>query len=119
MAADPDILLFSYGTLRQAEVQLSTFGRPLDGWLETVPGYRLDWITITDPDVIRASGSDRHPMLIASSEPGASVEGMVFRITAAELAASTPLSPCGYWSNLARAARSMMIGRKLRTRAIE
>jgi len=88
MADDPDALLFSYGTLRQAEVQLSTFGRLLVGREDAVLGYQLDWITVTDPEVIGASGTDRHPMLSVSSEPGASVEGMVFRITAAELAAA-------------------------------
>ena len=84
----PDTLLFSYGTLRQAEVQLSTFGRLLNGREDALLGYQLEWITVTDPEVIRASGTDRHPMLTPSPEPGASVAGMVFRITAAELAAA-------------------------------
>jgi len=88
VADEPGTLLFSYGTLRQPEVQLSTFGRLLDGRDDAVLGYQLDWITVTDPEVIRASGTDRHPMLTASVDQGASVEGMVFRITAAELAAA-------------------------------
>lgn len=35
-------LLFSYGTLRQREVQVATFGRELDGWLEAADEYEVD-----------------------------------------------------------------------------
>ena len=84
----PDVLLFSYGTLRQPEVQRSTFGRVLDGHDDAVVGYRLDWVTITDPHVVATSGSDRHPVLVRSDEPDAVVEGTVLAITAAELAAA-------------------------------
>ena len=84
--ADPE-LLFSYGTLRQPEVQLTTFGRELDGRPDAIVGYDLDYVTITDPHVVATSGSDRHPIL----KPGAhtaEVEGMVFAISEAELAAA-------------------------------
>ena len=69
--AAADVLLFSYGTLRLPEVQLSTFGRLLEGHDDAVVGYRLDWVTITDSHVIAASGSDRHPILVATDEPDA------------------------------------------------
>ena len=81
-------LLFSYGTLRQSGVQLSTFGRELDGRPDAVVGFDLDYVTITDPRVIAASGSDRHPVLRVSERAGALVEGTVFAISAAELAAA-------------------------------
>jgi hypothetical protein len=51
-------LLFSYGTLRQREVQLSTLGRMLDGHLDAIVGVDLDYVMITDPHVIATSGSD-------------------------------------------------------------
>lgn len=85
---DADVLLFSYGTLQQPEVQLATFGRRLDGHTDAVVGHDLDWVTIRDPHVIATSGSDRHPVLVTSDRPGAAVEGTVFPITAAELAAA-------------------------------
>jgi len=88
VVGEPDVLLFSYGTLRLPAVQLSTFGRLLDGHGDAVVGYRLQWVTITDPHVIAASGSDRHPILVEADEPGAVVEGTVLTITAAELAAA-------------------------------
>lgn len=80
-------LLFSYGTLRQRDVQLSTFGRELNGSDDAIVGYRLDWVTITDPHVVETSGSDRHPIL-KSGTPEDAVDGSVFEITDAELVAA-------------------------------
>jgi gamma-glutamylcyclotransferase (GGCT)/AIG2-like uncharacterized protein YtfP len=80
-------LLFSYGTLRQPEVQLATFGRELYGRPDAIVGYDLDYVTITDPHVIATSGSDRHPILKAGAAT-ATVEGTVFAISEAELAAA-------------------------------
>ena len=89
-----DVLLFSYGTLRQPEVQLATFGRLLEGREAAVVGFRLEWLTITDPAVIATSGSDRHPLLVPLADGAApdaatgSVAGTVFRVTPAELDAA-------------------------------
>ena len=55
--------LFSYGTLRQPDVQTTLFGGPVPTADDALPGWRLDWVTITDPVVLAASGSDRHPIL--------------------------------------------------------
>jgi gamma-glutamylcyclotransferase (GGCT)/AIG2-like uncharacterized protein YtfP len=81
-------LLFSYGTLRQREVQLATFGREVEGQLDAIVGFELDWVTITDPHVIETSGSARHPILKPSTDPDAAVDGTVFAISATELAAA-------------------------------
>jgi gamma-glutamylcyclotransferase (GGCT)/AIG2-like uncharacterized protein YtfP len=81
-------LLFSYGTLRQREVQLSTFGRELEGRPDAIVGYELDYVTITDPHVITTSGSDRHPILKPTDRADAAVEGTVFVISEAELTAA-------------------------------
>lgn len=87
MTEDATVLLFSYGTLQQENVQLSSFGRRLEGTPDAMPGWRQGEIEITDPEVIRASGKRFHPIV----EPGDAadrVAGTVFRITAAELAAA-------------------------------
>ena len=67
--------LFSYGTLRQPEVREALFGRPLPTTPDSLPGYRLEWLLITDAAVIAESGSDRHPILrngdVTDSVPGA------------------------------------------------
>jgi gamma-glutamylcyclotransferase (GGCT)/AIG2-like uncharacterized protein YtfP len=81
-------LLFSYGTLRQPDVQRATFGRELDGRPDAIVGYDLDYVTITDPHVIATSGSDRHPILRPSDRVDAAVEGMVFAISEADLASA-------------------------------
>ncbi|MFG3052618.1 gamma-glutamylcyclotransferase family protein [Kitasatospora sp. NPDC048239] len=80
--------LFSYGTLQLPEVQLARFGRLLEGRPDALPGFRLTHVTITDPEVIAASGTDRHPLVVASTQDGDAVEGSVFAITDAELAAA-------------------------------
>lgn len=55
--------VFSYGTLRQPEVQRTLYGRVVPTVTDALPGYRLAWLVIQDPEVIRTSGSDRHPIL--------------------------------------------------------
>jgi gamma-glutamylcyclotransferase (GGCT)/AIG2-like uncharacterized protein YtfP len=81
-------LLFSYGTLRQPEVQRATFGHELNGRPDAIVGFELGYVTITDPHVIATSGSDRHPILRPTDRPDAAVEGMVFAINEADLAAA-------------------------------
>jgi hypothetical protein len=80
--------LFSYGTLQQPAVQLARFGRELNGRPDTLPGYRVTLIEITDPVVIATSGSDRHPLVVASTDPDDAVDGQVFELTEAELASA-------------------------------
>jgi hypothetical protein len=80
--------LFSYGTLQQDEVQRSNFGRLLEGTPDLLVAHRSDWVQITDPDVIAASGTDRHPIVRPTGDPSDSVAGTLFVITPAELAAA-------------------------------
>jgi len=80
--------LFSYGTLRQREVQLANFGRELDGKPDALPGYRLSLIEITDPAVLAVSGETHHPIVRPSDDPADAIEGTVFTVTDAELAAA-------------------------------
>ncbi len=82
------IRLFSYGTLRLEKVQMETFGRLLKGSPDTLPGYARTLVRITDPEVIAASGAEFHPIVAPSANPADLVEGAVFEITSAELAAA-------------------------------
>src|ERR1700712_684910 len=88
MSGERTILLFSYGTLQQDDVQLSSFGRLLEGQGDAMPGYRQSMVEITDPDVIRTSGKRFHPIVEASDNPADEVNGKVFWITEAELRAA-------------------------------
>jgi len=81
-------LLFSYGTLRQPGVQRDVFGRELDGRPDAIVGYDLEYVTITDPRVIAASGSDRHPILKPTDRADAAIEGTVYGVSEDDLAAA-------------------------------
>lgn len=82
------ISLFAYGTLQQHEVQLANFGRPLDGTPDVLRGYRLEALTITDPEVVRLSGKAVHAIARESGDPADRIPGVVFLLTEAELAAT-------------------------------
>ncbi len=77
--------LFSYGTLRYESVQLSKFRRRLKGKEDTLLGYRLTKIQITDPDVIAKSGDTVHPVIEFSGNLEDTVQGTVFEISQEEL----------------------------------
>lgn len=83
-----NIRLFSYGTLQLESVQLSCFGRRLDGTPDALPGYARTMVEITDPQVLAASGERFHPIVAPSDDPADEVQGTVFRISASELAAA-------------------------------
>jgi gamma-glutamylcyclotransferase (GGCT)/AIG2-like uncharacterized protein YtfP len=82
------VRLFSYGTLQLEAVQLANFGRRLAGTADAMPGYRRTMVEITDPQVIAQSGTNLHPIVSLSDDPADGVAGMVFEITADELAAA-------------------------------
>ena len=78
-------LLFSYGTLRDPAVQKANFGRTLDGRDDSIVGYRLDVLEISDAEVVALSGESHHPILVATGTPEDTVDGSVFELTDDEL----------------------------------
>ncbi|MEI9908045.1 MAG: gamma-glutamylcyclotransferase family protein [Actinomycetota bacterium] len=76
--------LFSYGTLRQPEVQRALFGREVATTDDTLLGFRLDYVTITDASVIAKSGTDRHPILCKGGAED-SVVGAYLDLSPAEI----------------------------------
>ncbi len=77
--------LFSYGTLKYENVQLTTFGRKLIGKADNLPGYHLKTVQITDPKVIEKSGEEIHSIIHFSGNPEDQIPGVVFRISKEEL----------------------------------
>lgn len=77
--------LFSYGTLQQENVQVSTFKRVLEGQHDFIVGYQLTMLEIKDPQVIATSGKTHHPIVNYTGASSDTVEGIVFKITEAEL----------------------------------
>ena len=88
--------LFSYGTLQQENVQLATFGRLLKGAPDALVGFKQELVAITDPDVLAKSGKDVHPIVMQSENSADRVEGTVFELTAAELAAADAYEVADY-----------------------
>ncbi len=78
-------LLFSYGTLQLESVQLSTFGRTLTGTPDALVGFAQSMVKIDDPEVVKTSGKEYHPIVKSTGIVSDEVPGMVFRITAEEL----------------------------------
>ena len=87
-AVQPNIPLFSYGTLQQENVQRATFGRLLEGRPDALPGFVLAPIRITDPRVIATSGAAIHHIACRTGDPADIVPGILFMVTPAELVAA-------------------------------
>jgi gamma-glutamylcyclotransferase (GGCT)/AIG2-like uncharacterized protein YtfP len=78
-------LLFSYGTLRQEKVQLSTFGRRLHGQNDELVRFEESLVKIEDPLVVATIGQTHHANVKFNGNEDSRVAGMVFEITEAEL----------------------------------
>jgi len=81
-------LLFSYGTLQQADVQLATFGRLLRGQPDELVGFKPSLVRIEDPQLAAASGRTHHANVTFTGRRDSRVSGTVFEITDDELAAA-------------------------------
>jgi len=78
-------LLFSYGTLQQEEVQLSTFGRKLTGAPDSLVGFIIAEVEIEDTEVVATSGKKFHPIARKTGAFNHRVPGTVFEVTEEEL----------------------------------
>ena len=81
----PKIWIFSYGTLRQPEVQIGVFGRRLAGEPDVLCGYVTRLQRVTDPTVIAMSGAAEHPMLVATGRSADQVEGIALAVNDKDL----------------------------------
>jgi gamma-glutamylcyclotransferase (GGCT)/AIG2-like uncharacterized protein YtfP len=81
-------LLFSYGTLQEEKVQLSTFGRLLQGQRDELPKFEQSLVGIKDAQVVATGGKTQHANVTFNGRSDSRVSGTVFEITDAELAAA-------------------------------
>lgn len=79
-------LLFSYGTLRLPEIQLSTFGRRLAGQDDELVGYEPALVKIEDPGLAARLGKTHHHDVTFNGRDGSRVAGTAFEVTDGELA---------------------------------
>lgn len=77
--------LFSYGTLQLEAVQLATFGRPLVGRTDTLPGFARSMVKIEDAGVVATSGETHHPIVRHTGNQADCVPGMVFEVDEEDL----------------------------------
>jgi gamma-glutamylcyclotransferase (GGCT)/AIG2-like uncharacterized protein YtfP len=80
--------LFSYGTLQQDDVQVSTFGRLLRGQADELVGFEQSSVRIDAPVVLAGTGKTHHANVIFNGRSESRVSGTVFEVTADELAAA-------------------------------
>jgi hypothetical protein len=79
-------LLFSYGSLQEADVQRSTLGRLVDGLRDELPGFETALVPISRPELVAASGKSHHANVLFNGNDQSRVRGVVFEVTDAELA---------------------------------
>jgi hypothetical protein len=78
-------LLFAYGTLQLADIQLATFGRLVRGESDEITGCERVMIAVDDPQVVADTGRGEHATLRFNGKPAARVSGTVLQLTDAEI----------------------------------
>lgn len=94
--SEATIRLFTYGTLRDAAVQLRLFGRLVEAIPDAIPGFRLSTVTISDEVVVATSGTAVHLIVDETGDPADRVEGTVLHLTTAELAVADAYETADY-----------------------
>jgi len=81
-------LLFSYGTLQDEKVQLSTFGRLLSGHRDELAGFEPSLVKIENPQLAAKIAMTHHANVKFNGRKDSRVSGTVFEVTDVELAAA-------------------------------
>ena len=89
-------LLFSYGTLQQEAVQMSTFGRLLQGQPDELVGFEPSLLRVEDPEFVATSGKAHHAVVRFNGKSDSRVRGTVFELSESELASADQYEPAGY-----------------------
>jgi gamma-glutamylcyclotransferase (GGCT)/AIG2-like uncharacterized protein YtfP len=77
-------LLFTYGTLQRADVQLASFGRELTGSPDVLPGYEIFEIPINNAEAEAELGITHYYNI--RPDTASDVPGTVYELTHEELA---------------------------------
>jgi gamma-glutamylcyclotransferase (GGCT)/AIG2-like uncharacterized protein YtfP len=84
-------LLFSYGTLQQEAVQISLFGRLLQGQPDQLVGFEQSLVEIEE-----AGGKVSHAIVRLNGRHDSRVSGTVLEISEAELTTADAYEPAAY-----------------------
>ena len=88
--------LFSYGTLQKAEVQAELFGRLLKGKNDSLTGYKILRIEISDESFLARREEKMQSTLSATGNKQDEVKGMVFQLSPEELLRADQYEPENY-----------------------
>jgi hypothetical protein len=89
-------LLFSYGTLREPDVQRSIFGRLLKGHDDALVGFELALFKVEDAAFVASSGKAMHNTLRSTGRSDDRVPGVALEVTDSELLDADRYEPAGY-----------------------
>jgi gamma-glutamylcyclotransferase (GGCT)/AIG2-like uncharacterized protein YtfP len=95
LAENKSELLFSYGTLRDESTQLSLFGRRLEGSADSLIGYSLKTVEITDQEFAARNGAMQRNAQFTGINSDL-IEGEVLKITTKELELADEYEPTDY-----------------------
>ena len=88
-------LLFSYGTLRDRDVQLAVFGRALPGTPDELLGFARKTIEVSDAAFAAANGSTQ-AIVQYTGRDNDRTPGTVLELSDEELAMADAYEPPGY-----------------------
>jgi len=86
--------LFSYGTLRNEEIQLAIFGRVVSTTLDALPDYVLRTVSLTNWKAAGISGGEMQKTVEPC--PGGLIVGMVLEVSEEELRLCDDYEPVDY-----------------------
>ena len=89
-------LLFAYGTLQQASVQESVFGRRLRGIPDELIGFDRSLVDVSDPRFATGGPESLYPIVRWSGGAEARVGGTVYELSDADLASADCYEPPPY-----------------------
>jgi gamma-glutamylcyclotransferase (GGCT)/AIG2-like uncharacterized protein YtfP len=97
-------LLFAYGTLQQASVQMDVFGRLLHGQPDELVGFERSLLKLDDPRFAATGGEPLYPIVRFNGRGDSRVKGTVFELLESELASADAYEPAPYERILATLA---------------
>lgn len=89
-------LLFSYGTLQDTDVQLTTLGRRLRGQPDELIGFVATLYKNEDEPFATPGLGTQHRIVRFNGRHDSRVPGVVFEVSEAELARADAYEPAGY-----------------------
>jgi gamma-glutamylcyclotransferase (GGCT)/AIG2-like uncharacterized protein YtfP len=92
--------IFSYGTLQQPDVQMSTFGRLLDGQKDQLVGFEQSLVKIEDPEEAAIIDRTHHANVVFNGDSNCRVTGTALEISDAELAAADKYEESAHYERI-------------------